>query len=171
MRVAYAHEAERGVPSGDLEIITDKNRRDVSAPGLKAFKAITERWGLNETQQRTLLGEPSRSTFYGWLSKAAKGEKITLSLDTLLRISNILGIHKSLAILFIQKGEAMTWLKGKHNGLPFAGQSPLEVMLNGKPDDLSTVRRYLDGWRGGLHGAPDVESGVPPVAAGDIVWA
>ena len=171
MRVAHNHEADQGAPSVNLELITDKDRRDVSAPGLRAFKVITDRWGLSETQQRTLLGEPSRSTYYGWLAKAAKGEDIILSLDTLLRISNVLGIHKALTILFIVDAEAMTWFKGQHKGQPFVGQSPLDVMLNGKPDDLSTVRRYLDAWRGGLRGAPDVDSGVDPVTSGDIVWA
>jgi|TARA_B100000519_G_C14259916_1_gene447127 hypothetical protein len=171
MRLAHDNQAKPNVPMFELGQVTDQKRRDLSGPGLKAFKVITERWGLHESQQRKLLGEPSRSTFYGWLAKAAKGEKIMLSHDTLWRISNVLGIHKALTILFIHDAEAMTWFTGVHNGLPFVGQSPLELMLNGAPDDLSSVRRYLDAWRGGLHGAPDTDSGVAPVTSGDIVWA
>ncbi len=38
------------------------NRRVLSGPGLRAFLAITERWGLTAEQRRLVLGVPSRST-------------------------------------------------------------------------------------------------------------
>ena len=95
---------------------------------------------------------------------------MTLPLDTLLRISGVLGIHKALGILFLNHDEAMTWLKGPHRGVVFGGQAPLEVMLSGAQDGILTVRRYLDAWRGGLHGMPAPESGVAPVRAEDLIF-
>ncbi|MCE0505915.1 hypothetical protein LR948_11145 [Roseivivax sp. GX 12232] len=46
-----------------------------------------------------LLGEPSNASYYAWLKKARANAPLSLSLDTLTRISGILGIHKRLGIL------------------------------------------------------------------------
>lgn len=98
-------------------------------------------------------------------------ESLTLPLDTLLRISAVLGIHKALAILFVREGEALAWLRSPHEGPLFGGQSPIGVMLSGSHDGLLVVRRYLDAWRGGLRGGPASGSGVPPITRDDLVFA
>mgnify|MGYP003624464857 CR=1 FL=1 len=169
MRVAYIDHPPQS-PT-DLNPVSPEKRDQVSGPGLKAFLAITRAWGLTEKDQRILLGEPGRSTYFGWIKKAQNNQRLSLSLDTLLRISAVLGIHKALKILFVEEAEAMIWLKGPHHGQPFAGQAPLDVMLNGTQDDLMTVRRYLDAWRGGLDGGPSRENPIQPVRVEDIVWA
>ena len=171
MRVIQLEATKLDVPQPVVEQITSEKRGAVSGPSLKAFMEITKRWELNETQQRVLLGDPPRATFYNWVKKAEDGSRLKLSLDTLLRISAVLGIHKALCILFVHQNESMIWLKGRHDSLQFAGKSPLDTMLNGTQDDLMTVRRYLDAWRGGLGGAPAPESDVPAVRPEDIVWA
>lgn len=170
MRVAYAPANDPDENELVFSSVKASDRSRVSGPGLRAFHSIADKWGLKESERRTLLGEPPRSTYHLWKSKAESGERIALPLDTLLRVSAILGVHKSLTILFPREDEAMTWLKGKHRGVIFSGQTPLGVMLGGTQDGIMTVRRYLDGWRGGLRGTPDSGSELVPVRPEDIVW-
>lgn len=155
-------------PPRDLVQISAQDRRRVSGPGLRAFRALADNWDLDEGARRTLLGDPPRSTYHAWMKRAAQGGEISLPLDTLLRISALLGVHKALTILFVQKAEALKWLDGPHAGLPFAGRSPLELMLDGTQDGILAVRRHLDGWRGGLPGGPAGDT--DPVRPEDIVW-
>jgi Protein of unknown function (DUF2384) len=118
----------------------------MAAAGLRAFSGIAGAWGLTVEEQLALLGEPPRSTYFAW-RKHPDGAK--LSRDTLERLSNLLGIYKSLQILFPQPAVADAWVR-KPNAAPlFAGRSALQRMLAGNVSDLNAVRRYLDGVRGG----------------------
>lgn len=171
MRVAKLDDVPQAAANGPiLTKIEAEDRGRLSGPGLRAFRAIAEHWGLGETERRVLLGEPPRSTYHQWMRKAQARETVSLPLDTLLRISAVLGIHKALTILFEHPHEALTWLKGAHQSVVFAHQSPLEVMLSGSPDGLMIVRRYLDAWRGGLPGGPASEGDIAPVRSEDIVF-
>ncbi len=155
----------------DLTKVDASTRSRVSGPGLRTFKAIADRWDLSEADRRRVLGQPARSTYHGWVRKAERGEELQLPLDTLLRISAILGIHKALGILFVRESEAITWFRSPHAGPMFGGQSPMALILSGSQDGILQVRRYLDAWRGGLRGAPAADSGVPPVTRDDLVFA
>jgi hypothetical protein len=74
---------------------------------------------------------------------------VKLSRDVLERLSNILGIYKSLAILLPDVKAADEWVR-KPNAAPvFGGKSALDRMLAGNVSDLNLVRRYLDAQRGG----------------------
>ena len=146
-------------------------RRRVSGPGLRTFLAIADRYGIPTRDRVALLGEPSTSTYHEWVKKARMDAAVALPLDTLTRISGVLGIHKALGVLFPIEAEAMTWLKGPHRGEVFGGQAPLEVMIEGGLDGILTVRRYLDGWRGGLRGGPGEGVEVAPVGEADLVFA
>lgn len=119
-------------------------RLRLSAPGLRTFLQISDRWSLTVPQQQTLLGGVPRSTLYSWRNK----KELELSHDQLERISLVLGIWKGLRLLFTDDATAIRWLTAENSDLPFAGQSPLETMLRGSIDDLFAVRRYIDGWRG-----------------------
>ena len=65
-------------------------RRDLTGPALRAFFNITRRWELTADQERVLLGNPGRSTFFRW-KRDLDG---ALSQDTLERISYLLGIFR-----------------------------------------------------------------------------
>ena len=118
----------------------------LAAAGLRAFARIAEAWGLSVEEQIRLLGEPPRSTFFAWRKHP---EKANLSRDTLERLSNLLGIWKSLQILLPDAAAADAWVR-KPNAAPlFGGRSALQHMLGGNVADLNLVRRYLDGVRGG----------------------
>lgn len=118
----------------------------MAAAGLRAFARIAEGWGLTVDEQLTLLGKPPRSTFFAW-RKAP--DKAALPRDTLERLSNLLGIYKSLQILLPDAAAADAWVRQPNTAPPFGGRSALERMLAGNVADLNFVRRYLDGVRGG----------------------
>jgi len=118
----------------------------MAAAGLRAFARIAEAWELTVDEQLALLGQPPRSTFFAW-RKAP--EKAALPRDTLERLSNILGIYKSLQILLPDAAAADTWVRQPNSAAPFGGGTALARMLAGNVSDLNFVRRYLDGVRGG----------------------
>ena len=118
----------------------------MAAAGLRAFARIAQAWGLSVDEQLALLGEPPRSTFFAWRKQP---ERAALPRDTLERLSNILGIYKSLQILLPDATAADSWLRQPNTAAPFGGGTALARMLAGNVSDLNLVRRYLDGVRGG----------------------
>lgn len=115
------------------------------AAGLRAFFTIADKWRLSEAQALTLLGQPKRATFYKW----KKGDigKAAESLDLATRISYVLGIFKSLEILFQRAETADSWVTQPN--LAFGGTSAMDRMMGGQIVDLAAVRDYLDSVRGG----------------------
>ena len=131
---ALAHPAAGPAPS----------EAQMASAGLRAFARIAAHWGLTVDEQRRLLGEPPRSTFFAW-RKAP--EQAALPRDPLERLSLLLGIWKSLQILLPEAAAADAWVR-KPNAA-FGGASALDVMLGGNVGDLLRVRRWLDAARGG----------------------
>jgi hypothetical protein len=118
---------------------------DASAilPGI--FKLLGEEWGLNNEQQMRLLGLGSRQTLANWKKTPAGA---TLSRDLQERLSYLLGIHKSLRILFPERELARRWLFTPNGNRAFGGQAPMARLLNGLVVDLAFVRQFLDYERG-----------------------
>jgi hypothetical protein len=110
---------------------------------LKAFFGITRKWGLNSEQERVLLGT-TKATFYRWKHHLDGA----LTLDTLERISYVLGIYKALRMLLPNEHAANTWIHKPNSAALFGGRTALEKLLKGKVIDLADVRRYLDAERG-----------------------
>ena len=119
--------------------------KTASAPALRAFFRLADRWGLDIDQQMLLLGVTARSTFFKW----KKDEDGHLSVDTLERISYLLGIFKALHILLPDDEAADSWIKRANDAPIFAGRPALDRMLSGRVSDLYVVRAYLDAQRGG----------------------
>jgi uncharacterized protein (DUF2384 family) len=107
-----------------------------------AFLALADVWRLNTDQQITLLGNPARSTYFKWKKQGG-----SMSSDTEERISHLVAIYKALQILFPEPHRADAWLERPHRF--FGGRSALDVMLDGKLQDIIRVREYLDAQRGG----------------------
>ena len=118
----------------------------LSAAGLRAFARMAGLWRLSVDEQLCLLGQPSRSTFFAWRKHP---ERARLGRDTLERLSNLLGIYKSLQILLPDEAAADAWLRQPNQAPQFGGQSALQHMLAGNMSDIHGVRRYLDSVRGG----------------------
>ena len=134
--------------------------------------AIADLWGLAEEQRRLLLGFPSRSTYHNWVRTVREHGNLTLDVDVLTRISAILGIHQALGILFNNEQEGIAWLRGPHEAVIFGGRPPLALLTSGSQDGLLTVRRFLDGARGGLYMAPnELDRDFRPYTDADIVFS
>ena len=113
---------------------------------LPAIFAIFSQWKLTGAQQMTLLGLGNEKTLYNWKSHP---EKAKLTRDTLERTSYILGIYKSLQILFPDPTLADQWLATPNDNLLFNGMAPLDRLLVGQVVDLAVVRNFLDAERSG----------------------
>jgi uncharacterized protein (DUF2384 family) len=147
-------------------------RRRLSAPALRTFLAIADLWSLSEEQRLLVLGYPSRSTFHSWAKTAREHGDFTLSADVLMRISAVLGIHQALSILFKNEREAVAWLRRPHAATVFAGSPPINWIVSGLQDGLMTVRRFLDGARGGIYMQPnEVDRDFVPYTDDEIVFS
>lgn len=121
------------------------NRKELSAPALRAFFRIADLWRLSVAEQMTLLGITARSTFFKW----KRDPNVELPKDTIERISYLLGIYKALQILLPDQRAADAWVRQPNQAPLFGGKSALDRMLSGHVADLFVVRRYLDAQRGG----------------------
>jgi hypothetical protein len=119
-------------------------RRQMSGPAMRSFLQIAKAWSFSIEEQRALLGWPPESTYY----KYKAGQIGTLSYDTLIRISLLLGIYKDLHILYPEPDLADRWVKLPNSNPLFGGRPALALMMEGGMDGLYQVRRLLDGRRG-----------------------
>lgn len=144
MRICIAAMSQ-GIPQDQARRLATARHPDAekARAGLTAFFSIAKEWGLNNDQQRLLLGSPGRTTFFDWKRQHSGN----LSRDTLDRLSYLLGIYKALHILF-SDDTAAQWLRNPNADPLFGGISPLQYMLNGQLVALADVRRYLDWARG-----------------------
>lgn len=147
------------------------NRRRLSGPGLRAFLAIADLWGLTQEQRRLILGDPARSTYHGWVKKARERRDITLGVDVLMRISAVLGIYQGVRTLFADDDKGVEWLQRTHKARVFGGAPPIELITCGTQDALLSVRRFLDAACGGLYMAPSSdEFDRPPYEDSEIIF-
>lgn len=98
-------------------------------------------WGLTDEEAAVLLDQPVRS-YRRWKA----GEIGRIDRDAKARLSNLMGIHKALRLIFREPQRGYAWIKVGNEA--FGGKSVLEVMLGGELTDLMRVRRYLDAERG-----------------------
>ena len=119
-------------------------RRQLSGPALRAFFNIARAWQLSAAEERALLGWPPTSTFH----KYKGGDHGTLGFDALTRLSLILGIYKSLQVLYPDPPFADRWMRLPNSHPLFGGRAPIEFVVDGDVDALFQIRRLLDGRRG-----------------------
>ncbi|HEY2123646.1 MAG TPA: MbcA/ParS/Xre antitoxin family protein [Chthoniobacterales bacterium] len=96
-------------------------------------------------EQRALLGWPATSTLY----KYKTDDVGTLTYDTLIRISLVLGIYKALHILYPDNELADRWIKLPNSNILFGGRPAVEFLAKAGIDGLYQVRRLLDSRRVG----------------------
>lgn len=109
----------------------------------RAVVNLFARWGLTDAQARVLLGGLSARTWARWKI----GTIGRVPRDLKARLSNIMGIHKALRIIFTEAERGHGWIKQPNEA--FGRSSALDVMLAGELTDIMRVRRYLDSVRGG----------------------
>ena len=161
--------AARGPERLNTSRFESTTRRRLSAPAFRTFLAIADLWGLVEGERRLVLGYPARSTYHRWARMAREHQDFTLDVDTLTRISAVLGIHQALGILHPTEQEGIAWLRDPHMGTVFGGKPPLALVTGGSQDSLFTVCRFLDASRGSLYMEPNaVDAGFTPYEETDI---
>ena len=107
----------------------------------RAFVNLAARWQITDDQAAVLMGDISVRTFRRWKA----GDLGRAGVDTAARLSNLMGIHKALRLLFKEPARGYGWIKRPNDA--FGGSSALEVMLGGQLTDIMRVRRYLDAMR------------------------
>jgi hypothetical protein len=126
----------------------DLSRKDIqerlSPAAVPAFFKISQAWKLRDKAAQQLLGGVSNGMFY----QLKQGQKKTLDQDKLTRISLLLGIFKSLNLLYSRK-LADVWVNLPNSNPIFDGESPLSYMVQGGVPAMLRVRQLLDARRGG----------------------
>lgn len=115
------------------------------AEGGALFRAalnLFARWGVTDEQAAVLTDMPVR-TYRRWKAEGPG----RISRDGLARLSNLMGIHKALRIIFQEPRRGYDWIRASNAA--FGGATALQVMLGGELTDIMRVRRYLDAERGG----------------------
>lgn len=120
------------------EPITDEE----AAAMFRAVGNLFRHWSVTDEQAGVLLDLPVR-TYRRWKS----GEIGRFNRDLKARLSNLMGIHKALRLIFNEPQRGYRWIAEPNTA--FSGRSALDVMLGGELTDLMRVRRYLDAERGG----------------------
>lgn len=113
-----------------------------AAAMFRAALNLFAKWELTDEQAATLLDMPVRS-YRRWKAEGPG----RISRDGRARLSNLMGIHKALRIIFSEPQRGYAWIRTGNTA--FAGASALDVMLGGELTDIMRVRRYLDAERGG----------------------
>jgi hypothetical protein len=132
-------------PQAPVDLGAKAERERLSASAIQGFFNIASRWQLRDEDARELLGGVASSTWYEW----KKTPKRLLDVDRITRVSFLVGIYKSLHILYGDK-LADSWVSLPNSNPIFAGRTPLDYMLSGGLLAMQTVRRLLDARRGGL---------------------
>ncbi|RDJ20575.1 DUF2384 domain-containing protein [Bosea caraganae] len=114
---------------------------DEAAAMFRAALNLFRLWDITDEDAATLLDMPLRS-YRRWKA----GEIGRINRDGKARLSNLMGIHKALRLIFREPQRGYAWIKAPNEA--FAGKSALSIMLGGELTDLMRVRRYLDAERG-----------------------
>ena len=115
--------------------------QEEAAAMFRAAVNLFRLWGIGDEQAAILLDQPVRS-YRRWKA----GEIGRVDRDGAARLSNLIGVHKALRLIFREPQRGYAWIKAGNEA--FGGKSALEVMLGGELTDLMRVRRYLDAERG-----------------------
>jgi hypothetical protein len=132
----------RPIPTSASEFVPAPITDDEAAAMFRAALRLFELWGLTDEQAAVLLDLPVR-TYRRWKA----GELGRIDRDGKARLSNLMGIHKALRIIFREPQRGYAWIKAPNR--IFGDLTALDVMLGGELTDLMRVRRYLDCERGG----------------------
>ncbi len=119
--------------------------RDERVVLAKAITRLFERWQLTAADQLMLLGlnESNRIA----LQRYARGEALAANRDLLERAGHLLGIHKSLKLLYPHNEEIVSGWMASPNAL-FEGATPTDIVRRFGFAGLLMVRGTLDRMRG-----------------------
>lgn len=127
--------------------VAPKRNLGYSQPEVQAMQravvALFRHWGVSDTDAAILLGGISAKTFRRWKD----GDHGRVTRDLADRLSNLLGIHKALRLVFADPVAGYRWMSAPNAA--FGGASALDLLRQGGMEDILRLRRYLDSVRGG----------------------
>jgi hypothetical protein len=144
MSAVFSYPQSRFEPTSLVDLNSKAERERLSASALLGFFKLAQAWKVKDDDARELLGGLSSSAFYEW----RKSPDRVLDVDRITRISFLIGIYKSLHIIYGNK-VADQWVSMPNQNVIFSGQTPLQFMLSGGLLAMHTVRGLLDARRGG----------------------
>ncbi|MGI9523176.1 MAG: MbcA/ParS/Xre antitoxin family protein [Hyphomicrobiaceae bacterium] len=109
----------------------------------RAIIILFAKWRVKDADAAIILGGISTKRLQRWRD----GDYGRVTRDLADRLSNLLGIHKALRIIFSDPQRGYDWMSTQSP--IFGDQSALDLLLRGGMEDLIRVRRYLDSVRGG----------------------
>lgn len=112
---------------------------------VKAMVRLAENWGMTNGEIAELLCISVKQ----WGRIRLNPDQFRLNQDQLTRMSLLLGMFKSLNLVF-SKPLADEWTKRENTGALFHGQTPLQVMRDGGIPVMMDIRHHLDALRGGV---------------------
>jgi hypothetical protein len=133
----------RAAPDLDADH-ADLSLRETRERLARMVMQLFDHWQLTTAEQANLLGlsADNRST----LARYRKGDPLADSRDLLDRVGHLLGIHKSLRILFPQDRDlAYRWMTTPNRRL---GARPVDIVAERGFEGLLAIRRHLDFERG-----------------------
>jgi hypothetical protein len=122
---------------------SDREARIILA---RAVSRLLELWQLSTADRLALLGLSESNRIA--LQRYAAGAPLAASRDLLDRAGHLLGIHKSLKLLFPHNADIERGWMSSHNE-KFAGETPVAVVRRFGLPGLVMVRGTLDAMRGG----------------------
>ncbi|HLQ27376.1 MAG TPA: MbcA/ParS/Xre antitoxin family protein [Acidiferrobacterales bacterium] len=120
----------------------ERKRRVVLA---RAVSRLFDSWQLSAAYKLALLGLSAANR--AALARYDRGEPLAASRDLLDRAGHLLGIHKSLKLLYPRNPEVVRrWMTSANQ--KFHGETPVEVVSRFGFPGLVMVRGVLDAMRG-----------------------
>ncbi|MBI3370787.1 MAG: DUF2384 domain-containing protein [Betaproteobacteria bacterium] len=123
-------------PVRDIDLHRQDSRKRLARMVVRLF----DHWQISPPDQASLLGlsPDSRAT----VARYRKGDPLADSTDLLARAGHLLGIHKTLRILFPHDRDlAYRWVSTPNRR--FGDRTPLETLRQGY-EGILAVRRFLD---------------------------
>ena len=145
--LSFRPAVDPGPPPVAPSLADPATRLRLTPAAIDGVLRLAEIWRLTSAEACALLGDVSERTWF----RMKKGERAgsALSQDTLTRISALIGIFKGLRLLFSEP-LSDEWIRLPNKGPLYAGQRPLDVLIQGGIPKMLEVRRHIDALRGGL---------------------
>ncbi|MBR9816767.1 MAG: DUF2384 domain-containing protein [Rhodospirillales bacterium] len=110
-----------------------------TAVALKAYRNIAHNWALS-ARQAAALADMSPGKWRGARRPNYRGR---INVDQMLRLSALIGIYRSLELYF-NTPIARSWILLSNQGPLFAGDKPVERMIDRGLPYMLSVRHYLE---------------------------
>lgn len=125
-------------------LISDEEMDKYFPGAVRVTLAILASWQLTDEQSRAIL-DVDEVTYEQLKTDPAK---VQSKLELLERVSLLLGIRKALEILDPSERKKIvenSFVKRPNDYELFSGRPPVDLMVQGRVEDLWAIKRYLNG--------------------------